>query len=71
MCVILIYFNCTVYKHELYTSFTIKYIQIDMKIIMNGCDMNDIINIYFNYFFALCFKIAKSICNANSSNKKL
>ena len=24
MCVILIYFNCTVYKHELYTSFTIN-----------------------------------------------
>ena len=36
---------------------------------MNGCDMNDIINIYLNYFFALCLKIAKSICNANSSKK--
>ena len=47
---------------------TTKCIQIDMKIIMNQCDMNDLINKHLNHIFALCLKISKSICNVNLVN---
>lgn len=46
-------------------NFSTKYIQIVMKIIINRRDINDIVNKYFNYIFAFCLKIAKSICYSN------